>query len=429
MGKKPKISTGLKVFVLLFRFLVGATFIISGVAKCIDLWGTVFKMEEYLAVWGWELPRMLVTTGAFALSVAEGLLGVMMLTGCYRRTTTWMMLATMAFMLPLTVYIALDNPVHDCGCFGDFLVVSNMTTMWKNVALTAMLVYLAFFNHRVVGLYHPYSQWIAGLLTSAWLIVIAGYGYIVQPLVDFRRFDVGESIAGSTSSDDNVDYEFIYEKDGRRETFSVDNLPDSTWTFVSREVVGGKENSSEDDGIALYDAGGENITADYEDGRYVLVSVPEPARVGMGVAQKVDRLRAAVGDCGVEAFVALGGGEEEVARYDSITAPDYDVYYAEPTQLKELARGEVSVVALRDGRVEWKRSLDSFNIEDLKSCELEDFEPLGPITFWTLTLFYVIAMFTLLVMDQTGKLIFRLVRRKRLTRLRLHRAKKSKPAE
>ena len=45
------------LFVWLFRLIVGGTVIISGVTKLVDLWGTVFKIEDYFTVWQWEVPR------------------------------------------------------------------------------------------------------------------------------------------------------------------------------------------------------------------------------------------------------------------------------------------------------------------------------------------------------------------------------------
>ena len=53
-GKKTK--TGI---VWLLRLLVGATFVMSGLTKCIDLWGVVYKIEEYFIVWSIDLPLSL----------------------------------------------------------------------------------------------------------------------------------------------------------------------------------------------------------------------------------------------------------------------------------------------------------------------------------------------------------------------------------
>ncbi|WP_301904450.1 MauE/DoxX family redox-associated membrane protein, partial [uncultured Duncaniella sp.] len=134
--------------VWLFRILVGATFIVSGFAKSIDPWGSFYKISEYFDVWGWDIPHALVVLGAFALGCSEFVLGCLLFFGCYRRVGVWLMMLMMCFMLPLTLYIAIASPVADCGCFGDFLVISNNATFVKNIFLTLMLVYLIMFNAR-----------------------------------------------------------------------------------------------------------------------------------------------------------------------------------------------------------------------------------------------------------------------------------------
>ena len=119
--------------VWLLRILIGATFIMSGFVKGIDPWGSVIKISEYFTVWGWDVPRSLVTCAAFALGAYEFVWGFMVLLGCYRRAAVWLLSAMMAVMLPLTLYIALYSPVDDCGFFGDFLLCSNTATFDNNI--------------------------------------------------------------------------------------------------------------------------------------------------------------------------------------------------------------------------------------------------------------------------------------------------------
>lgn len=113
------------------RVLTGSVFIMSGLVKGIDLWGFIFKIEDYLAVWGLSQPRSLVLMAALLISGYEFVFGCMLAAGCYKRVAVWALTAMMGVMLPLTAYIAIANPVSDCGCFGDFWVISNTWTFIK----------------------------------------------------------------------------------------------------------------------------------------------------------------------------------------------------------------------------------------------------------------------------------------------------------
>ena len=137
------------VAVWIVRILIGAVFILSGFVKGIDPWGSFIKINEYFTVWGWDIPRSLVTCAAFALGAFEFIWGMLLLLGCYRRASVWLLSLIMAVMLPLTLYIAVWSPVDDCGCFGDFLILSNTATFIKNLFISAGLLYLIIYNTRV----------------------------------------------------------------------------------------------------------------------------------------------------------------------------------------------------------------------------------------------------------------------------------------
>ena len=80
------------------RVLTGAVFVVSGWAKSVDPWGFVYKLEEYLAVWGLGdvLPREIVVVGAVGVSMFEFVTGVLLLTGSLRRTAPIFAAALMA---------------------------------------------------------------------------------------------------------------------------------------------------------------------------------------------------------------------------------------------------------------------------------------------------------------------------------------------
>ncbi|HBG57959.1 MAG TPA: hypothetical protein DDX07_08090, partial [Porphyromonadaceae bacterium] len=87
--------------------------------KAVDPLGFTYKIQDYLIE--------LSLTGLFSLAlpvavlmvVSEFALGVFLLLGIYRKMTTRLVLLFMIFFTPLTLWVAIANPVKDCGCFGD----------------------------------------------------------------------------------------------------------------------------------------------------------------------------------------------------------------------------------------------------------------------------------------------------------------------
>lgn len=352
--------------VWVLRVAVGVLFVMSGLAKCFDIWGTVYKIEEYLTVWGWMQPRSLVVCGALGLSVLELLSGVMLLTGSLRRVTVWVMIAMMAGMLPLTAYIFIADPVSDCGCFGDMWVISNGATFLKNIAITAALVYLAFFNRKVKGLYGVAAQWWIGVMTVLVGLWVGLYGFNVQPMADFRSFPVGSSVCPSYCEGvDESAFTFVYEKEGERREFSIDELPDSTWTFVER--VDHEPEASDATLMTVYD-GDADVTEDVlcSDGPMLIIVVPQRSRADLSYTYLINELQRVAQDCGGRMIELVDlESSESVEDWRDLSMAGFDIYTAESTVLKELSRGVASAVFVNDGVIRWKRNLASIGMDDM----------------------------------------------------------------
>ena len=404
--------------VWVLRFLVGAVFILSGFTKSIDPWGSFYKIGEYLEAWGWDIPSSFIVMGAFLLGGIEFVVGFLLLLGCYRRSAVWILLLMMAFMLPLTLYIAVANPVADCGCFGDFLVISNTATFIKNIFLTAMLVYLVPFNHRAEGLFVPYVQWIVGGLLSLYILIVALYGYNVQPLIDFRRFAPGTELLSTTGTDESgdVDFEFIYEKDGRKESFTIDNLPDSTWTFIDRKLLSGSEDIS--DGFSVI-VDGEDVAPeiiDTETDQFV-VTIPELRAVDLSYTYLLNELNDYISGRGGSMVALVNGDDKGIEWWRDVSMASYPIYSAEPTLIKELARGRAAIVYLHEGVVEWKRTLSSISysfVTETPPGEITD--RLNPATGYvlnTLTLIFAAIIVVIMILDRSGRLVGWLIKRRK----------------
>ena len=233
------------------RELLGITFLFSGFVKAVDPIGTVYKIEDYLSAFGgiflYFIP--LATIAAVVLILLEWTLGVMMVLDLWTRITKWITLAFYCVMLPLTLYIALTNPVTDCGCFGDALVLTNWQTFWKNVVLITLAIVLLLTDHRHntqrAAWTYPTRISIAIIMIAA-VSVLMIYTHYHLPIIDFRPYKIGNNIPELMEIPDDApqdiyDITLIYEKDGIEESFTLQNYPkpDSTgqsdWTFVRQE--------------------------------------------------------------------------------------------------------------------------------------------------------------------------------------------------
>lgn len=360
-------SPWMPALVWTLRVIIGGVFVMSGLVKGIDLWGFVFKIEEYLAVWGMSEPRSLIVLGALLISGYEFVFGFLLATGCYKRVAVWALSAMMAVMLPLTAYIAIADPVSDCGCFGDFLVLSNPMTFVKNLLIAGALVFLLMNNHRLkAGVYEPAIQWIVGAWVSLYFIIVSLYGYNVQPMADFRPYPVGTPLLSDMSDADDEDADdvkFIYERDGHREEFDIDHLPDSTWRFVDRVEAGATKEDGSGAAFTIYDADGEDVTEDAiaTDATQLLLVIPEPRRIDISYTYFLNELKQWADTSDVKMVCLIASDRRGIAYWKDISMASYEVYSAEDTKLKELARGTMSLVQLDSGIVRSKYTLSSID--------------------------------------------------------------------
>ncbi len=100
------------------RVLLGITFMFSGFVKGIDPWGSAYKFTDYFNAMGIEWLTWAAFPLGVLLSLAEFTIGVALVFNMFLRLFSSLALLFMAFFLPLTLWIAIKNPVTDCGCFG-----------------------------------------------------------------------------------------------------------------------------------------------------------------------------------------------------------------------------------------------------------------------------------------------------------------------
>ena len=226
------------------RLLMAATFIFSGYVKAIDPLGTQYKLADYLQAMGTGslLPEWTLLVGAVLLAALEFSLGIFLLFAIRRHLVSKIVLALMSIMTLLTLWIVIANPVKDCGCFGDAVVLSNGQTFIKNIILLAIALMLLKWPTSMVRFVSKKAQWIVINYTVIFALALSAWSLWDLPLFDFRPYHVGANIAQGMkipqgAPQPQFETTFILEKNGQQKEFTLDNYPDSTWTFVDSKTV------------------------------------------------------------------------------------------------------------------------------------------------------------------------------------------------
>ncbi|MFC2096067.1 BT_3928 family protein [Bacteroidota bacterium] len=222
------------------RFIVGIVFIFSGFVKAIDPLGSTYKFVDYFEAFGTDFFSFLAFPLAILLSSLEFVIGFSLLFSTRKKLTSWALLLFMSFFTILTFILAIYNPVTDCGCFGDALIMTNWQTFYKNLFLMVFTLILFYNRNKFETPWNIKNQWQFISIPFIFGIFISIYCYNNLPIIDFRPYDIGTYIPEKMIiPDDAPRAEFetilVYQKDGVEEKFSMNNLPDSTWEWVSTE--------------------------------------------------------------------------------------------------------------------------------------------------------------------------------------------------
>lgn len=300
------------------RLVLAAALIFSGVVKVMDPHGTEYKIRDYAVVFGLEdlmwfrLPLLL----SCALALTEFCLGVNLLFGNNRRWTTRVVLLMFILFTPFTLYLALDNPVHDCGCFGDAWVLTNWQSFGKNVVLLLCAWVTCRWYRVQTRLISEYSQWMITLYSWLFAFCLAAYCIYTLPVMDFRPYHIGADLHAQMQWDD------------------TDRVPPISDLFISDPATG------------------EDLTEDIIDGPgwKFLVVMPRIEEADDGV---MDRLAELTDYCRDHAYrmVALTASPDSLIDYwRDITGAEYQFLVADEIPLKTMIRSNPGILLL-DGSV------------------------------------------------------------------------------
>ena len=366
-----------KLCVNVCRIILAIVFILSGFVKAVDPLGTQYKIDDYLEAMslGGLLPGMATLGASIAQSAVEFCLGVFLLFAIRRRLTSRLILLIMAVMTPLTLWLAIANPISDCGCFGDALVLTNWQTFWKNVVLLVCAIVVALWPKEMFRFVSKSNQWIVINYSALFILAISAWSLYYLPTFDFRPYHVGTNLRQNwqrTMDGEDLPYaDFFIEnvKDGEDITETL--LNDSSYVFLMVSPYLEQADDSRLDLInELYEYANEHSY-----GFYCLTS----------------------------------STHENIERWREITGAEYPFCLTDGITLKTVIRSNPGLLLLKDGTIirKWSHN-DLPDIEEADSSKPLEQQEIGqmpdnnvPKRIITLLLWFVLPLGLLSLADRT----------------------------
>ncbi len=358
------------------RFILAATFIVSGFVKSVDPWGTALKVNEYLSIYGLEWLSPIAMIFSIWLCGAELMMGLMLTFKVRIRLVSIFAVLSMTFFTILTFLSATWIPVEDCGCFGDALKLSPWATFFKNLALLPLAV-VVWWRYRPDRIF-AFSR-LEVALTLLFFSIGMGVGtycYYHLPLIDFLPYRVGVNIreemeqAARETHEEDVVIVCRNKRTGRLREFELKDREwqnTKRWEWVDTRVEA--EDSEEHvvvkplvSEFSLRDGAGEDATALVTEskGRLYMICVTRFDKIESECAERLRKVvdRAEEEDAAV---ICVTPERMEHMYYSFAGSSEVQCCNIDATVLKTILRARTGLVVLDGGTI-----MAKYNCRDIE---------------------------------------------------------------
>jgi uncharacterized membrane protein YphA (DoxX/SURF4 family) len=349
---------------LLSRIILGIVFIFSGFVKAIDPLGSAYKFSDYFTAFKLGFLEFSALPLGVILSAFELVLGIALILGYRRKVVYWVLMWFMSFFTVLTLVLAIFNPVSDCGCFGDALILTNWETFLKNLVLMVFVLALYWQRKGEPDGGRGSREWSVVILFYAGVCWFSAWNYRHIPLLDFRPYDVGTVIQeemeipeGEPVDEYETTLTYRNRTSGKESDFSIADYPRDTseWVFVSsdsRLVRKGFEPPIHD--FAIIDETGEDIVDRIlADPEYTLLMIScdlaGADRRALVRAGDWSRIEILADDFSFYAVTASAG--DQVKAITASLDLDYSFFSGDEIMLKTIVRSNPGFLLLRNGTI------------------------------------------------------------------------------
>ena len=332
-----------KAAVNICRLILAVTFILSGFVKAVDPLGTQYKIQDYLTAWGLarHVPDFMTLSASVLLSALEFIAGVCLLFAIRRRLVSRIVFIVLVIMTLLTFWLALTDPITDCGCFGDAIVLTNWQTFAKNVILLAAAIVVRKYPLEMPRLISESNQLIVLNYSGIFiLLIITGRSLYTLPQFDFRPYHIGTDLREGwqrmMEGEESPYAEFFMELTNEGEDITETVLNDEGYTFLLVSPHLEQADDSQLDGLnQLYE--------------YSL-------------------------DNGYPFYCLTASTEQAISRWRDITGAEYPFCSTDEITLKTMIRSNPGLLLLKDGKIIRKWSHNNLPEESELTERLEDTE-------------------------------------------------------
>ncbi len=269
--------------------------------------------------------------------------------------TSWLLLGMMAFFTVLTLNDAVNNPVPDCGCFGDAIKLTNWQTFYKNLVLLPLAIVIFVYRKKFKSFTSSGRQW---FIASFIVVLFSGFSYFCYshlPVVDFTEWKVGHKLY--LENPKPIEYYVTYKDktSGETKEYLSPNFPynDSVWVanweFVSQRIV--DPNKIVGNSLVIIDSAGDNVTESIiqNPGYQFVINSYDLTKANREAFVKLNALAADAYKDGISTVVLVSAEDNDIEKFKGANNLQLDFYNADDIILKTIVRSNPGLLLIKDG--------------------------------------------------------------------------------
>ncbi len=370
---------------LISRVIVGLIFMFSGFVKGVDPLGSAYKYHDYFVAFHLDFLSPFVLYLGILLCVLEFMIGLALVTGVKMRLATILVTIFMVFFTILTFILALTNPVSDCGCFGDALILTNWETFFKNIIIMIFVIIIIVGRKKFKNKLPQASEFSILLIGVIVILFVNIYSYRHLPLIDFLPWKKGNVIAEKVLPTPEKSEVFLIYKNtetGKDVEYTSKTLPYQDTVLMAKlafkeqkkKITQEYKEAPIHDFIITSDSGADMTQQFIQNpGFQFLLIAHDLRKADQDIFEKINPFTAECKQKNIS-FVILTGSSFDVVRvFKAQTHTSIDFYTVDETALKSVVRSNPGLVLLHNGVV-----IDKWHYNDFPAFEKVEKKYLKP---------------------------------------------------